>query len=40
MEGCITKAPGGEKAEPSPIDRRKGGLKPSSASRPTGFPSA
>lgn len=28
VDGCITKAPcGGEKAGPSPVDRRKGGLK-------------
>ena len=27
-DGCITKAPcGGDKAGPSPVDRRKGGLK-------------
>src|SRR5258706_1305550 len=36
-DGCITKAPcGGEKAGPSPVDRRKGGLKRSAAPEGTG----
>jgi hypothetical protein len=33
VDGCLTKAPcGGERAGPSPVDRRKGGLKRSVAS--------
>jgi hypothetical protein len=32
VDGCMTKAPcGGEKAGPSPVDRRKGGMKRSTA---------
>lgn len=39
VDGCITKAPcGGEKAGPSPVDRRKGGLKRSVATDTTGVP--
>lgn len=39
FNGCITKAPcGGEKAGPSPVDRRKGGLKRSAATDGTGVP--
>lgn len=38
-DGAITKAPcGGEKAGPSPVDRRKGGLKRSVAADATGVP--
>jgi hypothetical protein len=38
-DGCITKAPcGGDKAGPSPVDRRKGGLKRSTATEATGVP--
>jgi hypothetical protein len=38
-DGCITKAPcGGDKAGPSPVDRRKGGLKRSVATEATGVP--
>ena len=38
-DGCITKAPcGGEKAGPSPVDRRKGGLKRSIATEGAGVP--
>lgn len=38
-DGCITKAPcGGEKAGPSPVDRRKGGLKRSVATDGGGVP--
>ncbi len=38
-DGCITKAPcGGEKAGPSPVDRRKGGLKRSVATEGGGVP--
>jgi hypothetical protein len=38
-DGVITKAPcGGEKAGPSPVDRRKGGLKRSVAAEATGVP--
>jgi transposase len=38
-DGCITKAPcGGDKAGPSPVDRRKGGLKRSVATEDTGVP--
>ncbi len=37
--GCLTKAPcGGERAGPSPVDRRKGGLKRSVASDGYGIP--
>ena len=39
VDGCITKAPcGGEKAGPSPVDRRKGGLKRSVATEGSGVP--
>ena len=39
VDGCMTKAPcGGEKAGPSPVDRRKGGLKRSVASDGYGIP--
>ncbi len=38
-DGCITKAPcGGDKAGPSPVDRRKGGLKRSVATDGHGIP--
>lgn len=38
-DGCITKAPcGGDKAGPSPVDRRKGGLKRSIATEGAGVP--
>lgn len=38
-DGCITKAPcGGEKAGPSPVDRRKGGLKRSVCTEADGVP--
>ncbi|MCI2424398.1 IS5 family transposase, partial [Saccharopolyspora sp. K220] len=38
-DGCITKAPcGGEKAGPSPVDRRKGGLKRSASTDGSGVP--
>lgn len=38
-DGAITQAPcGGEKAGPSPVDRRKGGLKRSGAAEATGVP--
>ena len=38
-DGCITKAPcGGDKAGPSPVDRRKGGLKRSVATDGKGIP--
>ncbi len=38
-DGCITKAPcGGEKSGPSPVDRRKGGLKRSAATDAGGVP--
>jgi hypothetical protein len=38
-DGCITKAPcGGEKAGPSPVDRRKGGLKRSVCTEGGGVP--
>jgi hypothetical protein len=41
VDGCITKAPcGGERAGPSPVDRRKGGLKRSVASDGHGIPLA
>jgi hypothetical protein len=37
--GCVTKAPcGGERAGPSPVARRKGGLKRSVATEGTGIP--
>lgn len=39
VDGCLTKAPsGGERAGPSPVDRRKGGLKRSLASDGYGIP--
>ena len=39
VDGCHTKAPcGGERAGPSPVDRRKGGLKRSVASDGEGIP--
>ncbi|TWG10996.1 putative transposase of IS4/5 family DUF4096 [Micromonospora palomenae] len=39
VDGCITKAPcGGDKAGPSPVDRRKGGLKRSVATDAGGVP--
>ena len=39
VDGCITKAPcGGDKAGPSPVDRRKGGLKRSVATEGAGVP--
>lgn len=39
VDGCPTKAPcGGERAGPSPVDRRKGGLKRSVASDGHGIP--
>jgi hypothetical protein len=39
VDGCITKAPcGGDKAGPSPVDRRKGGLKRSVATEGNGIP--
>ena len=39
VDGCHTKAPcGGERAGPSPVDRRKGGLKRSVASDGYGIP--
>ena len=39
VDGCHTKAPcGGERAGPSPVDRRKGGLKRSVASDGQGIP--
>jgi hypothetical protein len=39
VDGCHTKAPcGGERAGPSPVDRRKGGLKRSVASDGAGIP--
>jgi hypothetical protein len=39
VDGCITKAPcGGEKAGPSPVDRRKGGLKLSASTEGSGVP--
>ena len=38
-DGCITKAPcGGDKAGPSPVDRRKGGLKRSATTDARGVP--
>lgn len=39
VDGCITKAPcGGQCAGPSPVDRRKGGLKRSVATEDYGIP--
>jgi hypothetical protein len=39
VDGCITKAPcGGDCAGPSPVDRRKGGLKRSVATEDHGIP--
>jgi hypothetical protein len=39
VDGCMTKAPcGGERAGPSPVDRRKGGLKRSVATESYGIP--
>lgn len=39
VDGCMTKAPcGGQKAGPSPVDRRKGGLKRSTATDGYGIP--
>jgi len=39
VDGCMTKAPcGGERAGPSPVDRRKGGLKRSLATEGCGIP--
>jgi DDE family transposase len=39
VDGCMTKAPcGGERAGPSPVDRRKGGLKRSVAADGHGIP--
>ncbi len=39
VDGCMTKAPcGGDRAGPSPVDRRKGGLKRSVASDGHGIP--
>jgi transposase len=39
VDGCLTKAPcGGDKAGPSPVDRRKGGLKRSVATEGHGVP--
>jgi Transposase DDE domain len=39
VDGCMTKAPcGGERAGPSPVDRRKGGLKRSVATEGYGIP--
>src|SRR6266516_7407073 len=39
VDGCLTKAPcGGEKSGPSPVDRRKGGLKRSLATEGYGIP--
>lgn len=39
VDGCMTKAPcGGERAGPSPVDRRKGGLKRSVATEGYGVP--
>jgi transposase len=41
VDGCITKAPcGGQVAWPSPVDRRKQGLKRSLATEATGIPLA
>lgn len=39
VDGCITKAPcGGDRSGPSPVDRRKGGLKRSTATEGAGVP--
>jgi hypothetical protein len=39
VDGCLTKAPcGGQKSGPSPVDRRKGGLKRSLATDGYGIP--
>jgi transposase len=38
VDGCHTKAPGGECSGPSPVDRRKHGLKRSTATDATGIP--
>ncbi len=39
VDGCITKAPGGgERSGPSPVDRRKRGLKRSTVVEATGIP--
>jgi hypothetical protein len=39
VDGCMTKAPcGGQRAGPSPVDRRKGGLKRSTATDRHGIP--
>jgi transposase len=39
VDGCITKAPcGGDKAGPSPVDRRKGGLKRCTVTDAAGIP--
>jgi hypothetical protein len=39
VDGCMTKAPcGGQLAGPSPVDRRKGGLKRSVATEAAGIP--
>lgn len=39
VDGCITKAVcGGDKAGPSPVDRRKGGLKRSAVTEANGLP--
>lgn len=39
VDGCHTKAPGGgEIAGPSPVDRRKGGMKRSTATDAVGIP--
>lgn len=39
VDGCITRAPcGGDRAGPSPVDRRKGGLKRSTATDGHGIP--
>jgi hypothetical protein len=39
VDGCLTKAPcGGDKAGPSPVDRRKQGLKRSTATEADGVP--
>lgn len=41
VDGCMTKAPcGGDKAGPSPVDRRKGGLKRSTGTDGYGIPLA
>jgi hypothetical protein len=41
VDGCITKAPrGGQVAGPSPVDRRKQGLKRSLATEAHGLPLA